>query len=131
LPPRPVGLRQDHDAPDAGGARVPRPWADPCGRAGAERRRHRHVRRSRGPRPWPRVPELRALAAHDRRPERRLRAGDASLAARPPRGPGDRAPVAAPDRGTRRTVSLAALRRTAAAGRARAEPRAGYERPAT
>ena len=121
--PRPERLWEDDDADDDRGLR------------GAHQRRHRARRRgSDAPQAVRaqhrrRLPELRAVPPHDRPGERRLSAAHASISAgaagraraRNPR-PGRAAPI-------RRQASAPALRRPAAARRARTWPRLQPGRP--
>ena len=114
LVPRPIGLRQDDDPAHDRGLRAADLGRDlPRRRAG----------RGRAALPAPRehrVPALRAVPAHDRRPERRLRAApeghqQARRAAPRRGGAGPR-----PARGLRHAPDVGAVGRAAAARRARA-----------
>ena len=90
---RPLGLRQDHDAAHPRRARDGDLGPRPHQRARRDGRPPRRARHRHG------VPELRALPAHDRAPEHRLRDEGARHAQgrdRRPRGRGREAPRARP-----------------------------------
>ena len=116
-PGRPLGLRQvdaaQHDRrPGHDHRRRDRDRRRPGQRAAPQGPRHRHG-----------VPVLRALSEHDRRPEHRLRPGDARRAQGRPRQGHGRGREAPADRPAARPQARPALRRPAPARRH--GPRAG------
>ena len=78
-PPRPVRLRQDHDAPDDRRLRAADRGRDPARRTADRRRPAVPAQRQHG------LPALRAVPAHGRRPERRLRPAPDARSASPRR----------------------------------------------
>ena len=115
-PPRPVRLRQDHDAAHDRRLRAADGGRDPARRTADRRCPAVQAQRQHG------LPALRALPAHGRRPQRRLRpAPDEGRQVRG--GPSrQRRPRDGPPRGLRAAPHVGDVRRPAAARRAREGP---------
>ena len=123
-PARSVGLRQDDHAPDDRRLRAADRGRDPPRRPADRRRAAVQAQRQH------RLPALRALPPHGRRPERRLRAAPEEGRQGGGAATGEPGPRARPPRRLRAAANLGAVRRPAAARRARPGPREPPDRPA-